>query len=130
MNGLVPAESQGSGMLTPLTAGGGSFGDRLRAFTAQRLGDEEGLGRRMKKAGRVELHELHVGLRVDGARRNHDLGPHVHVVHVVHARHAGHAAAFADMGLIRVAVNQEYGGLDSLVQAGDEVAFFPPVTGG
>ena len=35
MNGLVPAESQGSGMLTPLTAGGGSFGDRLRAFTAQ-----------------------------------------------------------------------------------------------
>lgn len=29
-----------------------------------------------------------------------------------------------------VAVNQEYGALDSAVQAGDEVAFFPPVTGG
>ena len=27
-------------------------------------------------------------------------------------------------------VNQEYAQADSLVQAGDEVAFFPPVTGG
>ncbi|CAG0907610.1 unnamed protein product [Cyprideis torosa] len=29
-----------------------------------------------------------------------------------------------------VAVNQHYGSLDSPVSAGDEVAFFPPVTGG
>ena len=29
-----------------------------------------------------------------------------------------------------VAVNQEYAGPDSPVKAGDEVAFFPPVTGG
>lgn len=29
-----------------------------------------------------------------------------------------------------VAINQEYASLDSIVQAGDEVAFFPPVTGG
>lgn len=27
-------------------------------------------------------------------------------------------------------VNQEYATMDSLVQSGDEVAFFPPVTGG
>ena len=27
-------------------------------------------------------------------------------------------------------INQEYAQADSLVQAGDEVAFFPPVTGG
>jgi len=27
-------------------------------------------------------------------------------------------------------INQEYAQTDSLVQAGDEVAFFPPVTGG
>ena len=27
-------------------------------------------------------------------------------------------------------VNQEYADLDTLVKAGDEVAFFPPVTGG
>lgn len=29
-----------------------------------------------------------------------------------------------------VAVNQQYGDFDSAVAAGDEVAFFPPVTGG
>lgn len=29
-----------------------------------------------------------------------------------------------------VAINQSYAALDSLVEPGDEVAFFPPVTGG
>jgi sulfur-carrier protein len=29
-----------------------------------------------------------------------------------------------------VAINQEYASVDSPVRAGDEVAFFPPVTGG
>jgi len=29
-----------------------------------------------------------------------------------------------------VAINQEYASLASIVRAGDEVAFFPPVTGG
>jgi len=29
-----------------------------------------------------------------------------------------------------VAINQEYASPESTVQAGDEVAFFPPVTGG
>ena len=31
---------------------------------------------------------------------------------------------------ILVAINQEYASLDTLVNEGDEVAFFPPVTGG
>jgi molybdopterin synthase sulfur carrier subunit len=31
---------------------------------------------------------------------------------------------------LRVAVNQQMVGLDTPVKAGDEVAFFPPVTGG
>lgn len=31
---------------------------------------------------------------------------------------------------LRAAVNQEMAGPDTLLQAGDEVAFFPPVTGG
>lgn len=29
-----------------------------------------------------------------------------------------------------VAINQAYASLDSIVEPGDEVAFFPPVTGG
>lgn len=45
-------------------------------------------------------------------------------------RSAGHAAAFADLAVVRTAVNQEYVRLDHPVRPGDEVAFFPPVTGG
>ncbi|WP_426958565.1 molybdopterin converting factor subunit 1 [Muricoccus radiodurans] len=46
------------------------------------------------------------------------------------ARGPGHAAAFADPAQVRMAVNQEFCGPDHPVRAGDEVAFFPPVTGG
>ncbi len=45
-------------------------------------------------------------------------------------RGQGYADAFADRTIVRVAVNQEYVTLDHPVAAGDEVAFFPPVTGG
>ena len=45
-------------------------------------------------------------------------------------RSAAHAAALARMDVIRVAVNQEFARLDTPVASGDEVAFFPPVTGG
>ena len=46
------------------------------------------------------------------------------------ARGGGYAAAFADMGRLRAAVNQVHVGLDMILAAGDEIAFFPPVTGG
>jgi molybdopterin converting factor subunit 1 len=46
------------------------------------------------------------------------------------ARSAGHANAFADPKQIRAAVNQEFCGPDHRIGPGDEVAFFPPVTGG
>ena len=45
-------------------------------------------------------------------------------------RGEGFATAFSDTSLVRVAVNQEYATLDKPVSQGDEVAFFPPVTGG
>ncbi len=45
-------------------------------------------------------------------------------------RSDGHAAALADLGRVRVAVNQEAVGPDHPVGPGDEVAFFPPMTGG
>lgn len=43
---------------------------------------------------------------------------------------AGHAAAFADREVVRIAVNQDYVDWTHLIAAGDEIAFFPPVTGG
>ncbi|MFN3592481.1 MAG: molybdopterin converting factor subunit 1 [Thermaurantiacus sp.] len=45
-------------------------------------------------------------------------------------RSAGHAAALADTGRIRVALNQEFVGWDAEIGPGDELALFPPVTGG
>lgn len=42
----------------------------------------------------------------------------------------GHAEAFADLSVVRAAVNQDFAELDQAVQGGDEVALFPPVTGG
>ncbi len=46
------------------------------------------------------------------------------------ARDAGHAAAFEHAALVRCAVNQSFAGPDTALAPGDEVAFFPPVTGG
>lgn len=40
------------------------------------------------------------------------------------------AGAFGNLRRIRAAVNQELASDDAAVRAGDEVAFFPPVTGG
>jgi sulfur-carrier protein len=40
------------------------------------------------------------------------------------------AEAFANPRLVRVAVNQEFADPQAPVRPGDEVAFFPPVTGG
>ena len=45
-------------------------------------------------------------------------------------RGPGFADALGDRAIVRVAVNQEYVAWDHPVRAGDEVALFPPVTGG
>jgi molybdopterin synthase sulfur carrier subunit len=46
------------------------------------------------------------------------------------ARGGGFSEAFADLSRLRAAVNQEHVGFDAAVGPDDEVAFFPPVTGG
>lgn len=43
---------------------------------------------------------------------------------------ARHAAAFSAGKTIRCAVNQEFADPSAVLTSGDEVAFFPPVTGG
>ena len=42
----------------------------------------------------------------------------------------GYLKAFEDLDAVRVAVNQDFAQLDDRVGPDDEVAFFPPVTGG
>jgi len=38
--------------------------------------------------------------------------------------------AFADMNTVRCAINLDYVQIDAVLNDGDEVGFFPPVTGG
>ena len=45
-------------------------------------------------------------------------------------RSAGHEKALSDISVVRVAVNMEYVPFNHSVGANDEIAFFPPVTGG
>jgi molybdopterin synthase sulfur carrier subunit len=46
------------------------------------------------------------------------------------ARDPRHAEALRDLSVVRVAVNQEYVGREHPLADSDEVAVFPPVTGG
>ena len=41
-----------------------------------------------------------------------------------------HAEAFRDYDVLRAAVNQEHVSFAHPITAGDEIAFFPPMTGG
>jgi molybdopterin synthase sulfur carrier subunit len=43
---------------------------------------------------------------------------------------SGYADAFADPARLRVAVNRRHCGFETAIGDSDEVAFFPPVTGG
>jgi molybdopterin synthase sulfur carrier subunit len=45
-------------------------------------------------------------------------------------RGSAHSGALEDLSIIRVAVNQEMAEMDTPIAANDEVALFPPMTGG
>lgn len=46
------------------------------------------------------------------------------------AREAARGRTLGEPGIIRTAVNQEIAGPETRLSDGDEVAFFPPMTGG
>jgi molybdopterin synthase sulfur carrier subunit len=46
------------------------------------------------------------------------------------SRGGGYAEALQNHDVVRVAVNQDYVGRDHPVREGDEIAIFPPMTGG
>ena len=45
-------------------------------------------------------------------------------------RGPGFADALSNDAVVKVAVNQEYARRDDAIRSGDEIALFPPVTGG
>jgi molybdopterin converting factor subunit 1 len=63
-----------------------------------------------------------------------DLPPDVQTVGALiewlRGRGERYATALADRSVVRVAVNQEFAEADQAISNGDEVALFPPVTGG
>lgn len=46
------------------------------------------------------------------------------------AQDEAHAAAFADRGRLRAAVDQDFVAMDAPIAGAQEIALFPPVTGG
>ncbi|HEY0421475.1 MAG TPA: molybdopterin converting factor subunit 1 [Acetobacteraceae bacterium] len=72
--------------------------------------------------------------RAGTAEEEVDLPPEVgtvgDLVSWLRARGPGYASAFATPRLVRCAVNQDFAEPDAPLRGGDEVAFFPPVTGG
>lgn len=49
---------------------------------------------------------------------------------LLRGRGGGYSEAFSDPARLRAACNQEHVDFGSRIQDGDEIAFFPPVTGG
>lgn len=75
-------------------------------------------------------------LRTRIGRAEEEVDPPTDVANVedllrwLQGRGAGYAEALARPDLVRVAVNQEFAARDAPVASNDEVALFPPVTGG
>ena len=72
--------------------------------------------------------------RIGYAEEETDLPPGVEdvagLLDWLRSRGGGYAEALRDLSVVRVAVNQNYVGLEHPVREGDEIAVFPPVTGG
>ena len=72
--------------------------------------------------------------RIGCAEEEMELPPRVHdvagLLDWLSSRSEAHAEALRDLSVVRVAVNQDYVATDHPLREGDEVAIFPPVTGG
>jgi molybdopterin synthase sulfur carrier subunit len=52
------------------------------------------------------------------------------LVEWLRTRGPGYAEALKDLSAIRVAINQEFAAVDAAISPDDEIALFPPMTGG
>jgi molybdopterin synthase sulfur carrier subunit len=72
--------------------------------------------------------------RIGCAEEEIELSPEIkdvaELLEWLRSRGGRYADALRDLSVVRVAVNQSYVGREHLLHEGDEVAIFPPVTGG
>jgi len=71
-----------------------------------------------------------IGLGEEEARPPAEVTTVAGLVEWLRGRGPGYEAAFGTTASVRCAVNQDFADPGAAVRPGDEVAFFPPVTGG
>lgn len=71
-----------------------------------------------------------IGISSDKIELPNDINTVSELIHFLENKGDNYKNAFAQSDLIRVAVNQEYVSLDHPVTNRDEIAIFPPMTGG
>lgn len=70
------------------------------------------------------------GLSEESYELPNDVGNVAQLTEHMRNRGGGYAAAFENTSMIRVAVNQVHAQPEQPIADADEIAFFPPVTGG
>ncbi|MGB0843474.1 MAG: molybdopterin converting factor subunit 1 [Alphaproteobacteria bacterium] len=71
-----------------------------------------------------------VGFGQENLQVSNDINSISDLVSHLKDQNEGYKRAFADSEKLRCAVNLEFCDFDTVLKDGDEVAFFPPVTGG
>lgn len=71
-----------------------------------------------------------IGCAEEQAAKPADVATVADLVGWLRGRGAGYDAALADAKRLRVAINQQHADWDAPVHDNDEIAIFPPVTGG
>lgn len=72
----------------------------------------------------------HTGCAREDIKINDTIQTVADIVTYLKQQSDGHATALGNMETVRVAVNRTYGSVETKITSGDEIAFFPPVTGG
>ena len=71
-----------------------------------------------------------IGLSEERVELPSGTGTVAELVGWLRSRGTGYAEALADTARVRCAVNQDFATPEATVSDGDEIAFFPPITGG
>ena len=71
-----------------------------------------------------------IGIDSEEIKISENIGDVYELVEFLKKSSEKHSMAFENIKLIKVAVNKEFANFNTKIQDQDEIAFFPPVTGG